>query len=60
MLSAAWLAYLSSLSASLTHSGNSSAPIFFHARALSVAQWWRVGFTIGTLNLFLWLVVGTP
>jgi DASS family divalent anion:Na+ symporter len=60
MLSAAVLAYLSSLSASLTHYGNSSAPIFFHSRAVPVAQWWRIGFLVGAVNLLLWAVVGTP
>jgi DASS family divalent anion:Na+ symporter len=58
LFSAAVLAYLASLSASLTHYGNSSAPIFFHSRAVSVPTWWKVGFVVGTLNLILWSSVG--
>jgi DASS family divalent anion:Na+ symporter len=52
------IAYLSSLSAGLTHYGNSAAPIFFGSKAFSIVQWWKIGFIICLFNLFIWIVSG--
>lgn len=52
------LAYLSVLSASLTHYGISSAPIFFGTGYVSVPTWWRISLIVGITNLLIWVVVG--
>jgi DASS family divalent anion:Na+ symporter len=52
------IAYISSLSAGLTHYGNSAAPIFFGAKAFSILQWWRVGLIICLFNLVIWIISG--
>lgn len=57
MLGAMCLAYLSNLYAGLTHYGTGSAPIYFGAGYVSQAEWWKLGFIIGLVNLFIWLGV---
>ena len=44
MVSVLMLAYLSNLTASLTHYGTTSTPIYYGAGYLTQASWWRVGF----------------
>ncbi|MBI1748160.1 MAG: DASS family sodium-coupled anion symporter [Acidobacteria bacterium] len=53
------LAYFSNLNAGITHYGTGSAPIYFGAGYVGQATWWKVGFLISLLNLFLWLGVGS-
>lgn len=48
------LAYLSNLSASLTHYGTTPAPIYFGAGYVSQREWWRVGFLVSVVNLIIW------
>lgn len=52
------LAYLSNLSATLTHYGTTPAPIYFGAGYVSQREWWRVGFIVSVLNLVVWLTIG--
>ncbi|MBS0236010.1 MAG: DASS family sodium-coupled anion symporter [Proteobacteria bacterium] len=52
------LAYASSLSGSLTHYGNSVAPIFYGAKYLTTMEWWKVGFVVCTVNVIIWIVFG--
>jgi DASS family divalent anion:Na+ symporter len=52
------LAYLSNLSASLTHYGTTPAPIYFGAGYTTQREWWRVGLLVALLNLVVWGVVG--
>ena len=58
MLAALLLAYFSNLDAAITHYGTGSAPVFFSPGYLTQGEWWRVGFLISVLNLFVWLGVG--
>jgi DASS family divalent anion:Na+ symporter len=52
------LAYLSNLSASLTHYGTTPAPIYFGAGYTTQREWWRVGLLVSILNLIVWGIVG--
>lgn len=52
------LAYVSSLSAGLTHYGNASAPIFYNAGYLTTIEWWRSGLLVSLLNLLVWGGIG--
>ncbi len=53
------LAVFSNLDAGLTHYGTGSAPIFFGARYVSQAAWWKLGFQISLVNVVIWLGVGS-
>jgi len=52
------LAFFSNLNACLTHYGTGSAPVYFGAGYVTQGTWWKLGFLISLLNLFLWLGVG--
>jgi DASS family divalent anion:Na+ symporter len=58
LLMALLLAYFSNLDASMTHYGTGSAPVYFGAGYVSQTTWWRLGFLISLVNLFIWLGVG--
>ncbi|CAL7960498.1 putative malate transporter YflS [Alphaproteobacteria bacterium] len=55
--SALSLAFLSVLSASLTHYGIGSAPIFFGAGHVSIPYWWRISAIVAIINLSIWVIV---
>ncbi len=59
LLMALLLAFFSSMDASTTHYGTGSAPVYFGAGYVSQTTWWRLGFFISVLNLFIWLGVGS-
>lgn len=44
----------------LTHYGCGVTPIFFGSNYMPQGQWWRIGFIITTLHLFVWLCIGLP
>lgn len=52
------LAYISNLSATLTHYGTTPAPIYFGAGYVSQREWWRVGLATSFVNLLVWATVG--
>ena len=52
------LAFFSNLNAGLTHYGTGSAVIYFSAGYVDQKAWWKFGFLISLVNLFLWLGVG--
>jgi DASS family divalent anion:Na+ symporter len=52
------LAYLSNLSASLTHYGTTPAPIYFGAGYVSQRKWWWLGFLASLINIPVWLFLG--
>jgi len=57
---AVWpLAFLSNLNAGLTHYGTGSAPVYFGPGYVSQRTWWGVGFVVSTVNLALWLGLGS-
>ena len=52
------LAYLSNLSASLTHYGTTSGPIYFGAGYVSQQTWWKLGLITSVPNILIWTAVG--
>jgi DASS family divalent anion:Na+ symporter len=66
LLAVLLLAYLSNLSASLTHYGTTPAPIYFGSRYISQGDWWKYGLIIsfvsigvfGTVGLAWWKLLG--
>ncbi|KAH9303577.1 hypothetical protein KI387_007981 [Taxus chinensis] len=52
------LAFLSNLMGGLTHYGIGSAPVFYGANYVPLAQWWGYGFLISIVNIFIWLGIG--
>ncbi|WHT38193.1 anion permease [Myroides sp. mNGS23_01] len=58
MLLALLLGFSSSLMMSLTHYGTGTAPIIFGAGYTTLAEWWKVGFIISLVNLFIWITIG--
>lgn len=52
------LAYLSNLSASLTHYGTTPAPIWFGAGYVKQRTWWKLGLLTSLPNILIWVTVG--
>ncbi|HEX8069949.1 MAG TPA: DASS family sodium-coupled anion symporter [Pyrinomonadaceae bacterium] len=52
------LAYLSNLSAGLTHYGTTPAPIYFGAAYVRQRAWWRLGLIVSFVTIFIWATVG--
>lgn len=57
-LAALAFAFVTNLSAGLTHYGTTPAPMFFGHGYVSVQDWWRVGLVVGLANLLIWGTVG--
>ncbi|MGI9273611.1 MAG: DASS family sodium-coupled anion symporter [Endozoicomonas sp.] len=53
------LAYLSNLCAVVTHYGNGPAPILFGGGYVPLKTWWKAGFLMSLVYLFIWMTVGT-
>jgi DASS family divalent anion:Na+ symporter len=58
MAAALPLAYFSNLNAAMTHYGTGSAPVYFGAGYVRQGEWWRIGFLISVVNLFIWMGIG--
>lgn len=58
LLAVAMLAYFSNLSASLTHYGTTTAPIYFGADYVTQREWWRLGFYVSVTTITIWSVSG--
>ncbi|CAI0412354.1 unnamed protein product [Linum tenue] len=52
------LSFLSNLMGGLTHYGIGSAPVFYGAGYVPLAQWWGYGFLISIVNIVIWLGIG--
>ena len=52
------LAYFSNLSASLTHYGTTTSPIYFGANYVTQRDWWRLGLIVSGATISIWAVVG--
>lgn len=52
------LAFLSNIMGGLTHYGIGSAPVFYGAGYVPLAQWWGYGFLMSVVNIIIWLGVG--
>lgn len=43
----------------LTHYGEGAAPILYGDGYVSQGKWWQLGFIIVTVNLIIWLSIGS-
>lgn len=59
LLAAIALAALSNIMIPLTHYGGGAAPILYGAGFVSQNKWWQLGFIITTVNLIIWLGIGS-
>ena len=55
---AIFLGACATLMGSLTHYGHGPAPIFFGSTYVDMKDWWKHGFFISVLFLFIWFVIG--
>lgn len=53
------LAALSNIMIPLTHYGGGAAPILYGAGYVPQGTWWKLGFIIVTVNLVIWLGIGS-
>ena len=59
LLASVVLAALSDIMIPLTHYGSGAAPILYGAGYVSQSAWWRMGFIMVTIYLFIWFVLGS-
>jgi len=52
------LTSFSNLSASLTHYGTTTGPIYFGAGYVGQRDWWRLGLIASAVNISIWTVIG--
>ena len=52
------LAYLSNLSAGLTHYGTTPGPIYFGLGYVTQRNWWTIGFFASLINILIWSLIG--
>ncbi|KAL6643635.1 hypothetical protein ACP70R_018401 [Stipagrostis hirtigluma subsp. patula] len=52
------LSFLSNIMGGITHYGIGSAPVFYGAGYVPLAQWWGYGFLISVVNIIIWLGAG--
>jgi DASS family divalent anion:Na+ symporter len=57
-LSVFLLAYLSNLSAGLTHYGTTPGPIYFGTGYVKLRTWWTTGLFASAINIAVWSTVG--
>lgn len=53
------LGFCSSLFACITHYGTGSAPILFGSEYVNLKTWWKVGFIMSFVFLFIWVGLGS-
>lgn len=58
LLAATSFAYITNLSAGLTHYGTTPGPIIFNTQYVPMETWWKVGFRLSLVNLAIWLTIG--
>jgi DASS family divalent anion:Na+ symporter len=58
MLAALVLGFFSSLFGSLTTYGSGPAPIYFGSGYVKIGEWWKFGFIMSIINIFIWIIVG--
>jgi len=52
------LAYLSNLSAGLTHYGTTPGPIYFGLGYVTQRNWWTIGLLASLINIVIWSLIG--
>lgn len=58
LLSALLLGFFSSLYSCTTHYGTAAAPIYFSAGYTPIKTWWKIGFIMSLIYIFIWVVMG--
>jgi DASS family divalent anion:Na+ symporter len=58
LMAVLFLAYFSNLSASLTHYGTTTSPIYFGAGYITQRDWWRLGLLLSFATIAIWTVTG--
>ena len=58
VLAALILGFFGNLFAGMTHYGAGPAPVLFGTGYVEVGTWWRIGFIVSVLNIFIWVVIG--
>lgn len=51
-------AFASSLFGGLTQYGSGPAPIYYGSGYIDIKDWWKLGFYISLMNIFIWIVLG--
>ena len=59
LLAALAFASLSNIMIPLTHYGGGAAPILYGAGYVTQGKWWQLGFIIVTVNMIIWLGLGS-
>ena len=59
LLAAIAFAAMSNIMIPLTHYGGGAAPILYGAGYVSQGKWWQLGFIIVTVNVIIWLGLGS-
>lgn len=59
LLAAIAFAALSNIMIPLTHYGGGAAPILYGAGFVTQGKWWQLGFIMVTVNLVIWLGIGS-
>lgn len=52
------LGFFSNLFGSITHYGMGPAPVLFGSGYVELQDWWRLGFILSIVNIFVWLAIG--
>jgi DASS family divalent anion:Na+ symporter len=58
LLAALVLGFFSNLFSSMTHYSTGPAPVFFGARYVELADWWKLGAVVSVVNITIWLGIG--
>ncbi|MDI9640486.1 anion permease [Geitlerinema splendidum] len=58
VISALILGFFSSLFSSMTHYATAPAAILFGSKYVTLNAWWKCGFIISVVNIFIWLSTG--
>lgn len=58
MLMALSLGFFSNLMGSTTHYGAGPAPVLFGSGYVELTDWWKMGFILSVVNIFIWMAAG--
>ena len=59
MLYALMMAAVSSLMMTLTHFATGTSPVIFGSGYTTLGEWWKAGFIMSVVNLFIFVTVGS-
>lgn len=52
-------AFASNLFGGLTQYGSGPAPIYYGSGYIEIKDWWRLGFYLSLINIFIWIILGS-